>query len=102
MKQKEAIKRTTEQLVYSKIADALSDIKPGAKKKKFSKKLKKVSKFLAKDISKAIEKDLPKKISKAKKSKKVKALQPAKAGERTFAQPIHQDHSTTEATAVHQ
>jgi hypothetical protein len=55
MNAKATIKHATRQLVYTKIENALADIKQGIKGKKFEKDLKKASKILAKDISKAAQ-----------------------------------------------
>ena len=68
MGDKALVKEAITQLVYNKIEGALSEMKAGVNEKKFSKKLKKVSELLAKDIAKGIKEGKPEKLKPSKKS----------------------------------
>ena len=80
MGHKKVIKKSTEQLVYSKLEGALSEIEPSLNKKKFDKKLRMASKLLAGDISKAVQKSMAKQQAQAKKAKEEVLKQIKKSG----------------------
>ncbi len=90
MGQKQAIRRSTEQLVFNKIEGALAEIEPGINKKKFEKKLRKASKMLAADIAKAVKKSIAKQQEQAKKAKAqvLKNIKQAEAQPSVNIQPL--------------
>lgn len=74
---KKPTKKEVRQLVYKKLSDALAEYQTSVKEKKFTNRLKKVSKLFAADIAKAIGKK-NETAKKAGKKKTVTQIQPEK------------------------
>jgi hypothetical protein len=73
LKEARMSKKIARQLVYDKLALALSDLKPESKNKKFENRLRETSKVFAAYVIKSIDKDNAK--SKAKTTREVNKLE---------------------------
>jgi hypothetical protein len=77
IKESKMTKKIARQLVYDKLALALSDLKPGTKKKKFENRLRETSKVFASFVLKSTDKGKTSAATKIKKEEKQTEESPA-------------------------
>ena len=70
IKESKMTKKIARQLVYDKLALALSDLKPGTKKKKFENRLRETSKVFASFVIKSSDKGKTRPVTKTKKEER--------------------------------